>query len=95
MSSINFLFIQLTILAALYTATALRLLRFALICVALFPPVCQNRQLDEYIFYGRRTLEITTIVLLYASNFNETDRVESTNFFLPYIMEVFNTTMEI
>jgi threonine/homoserine efflux transporter RhtA len=45
--------VQLTILAALYNATALGLLRYALICVALFPLSAQNRQLDEYIYYGR------------------------------------------
>jgi hypothetical protein len=42
----------------------LGLLRYALIFVALFPPVGQNRQLDEYIYHGQRTLKIATIVLL-------------------------------
>jgi hypothetical protein len=43
----NKLFIHLTILAALYNATRVGLLHYALIFVALFPPVGQNRQLDE------------------------------------------------
>jgi hypothetical protein len=45
-------------------ATALGLLRYALIFVTHFLPVIQ---LEQYILYGRRTLEITTIVLLYIA----------------------------
>jgi hypothetical protein len=44
-------------------ATALGLLRYTLIFVA----PSHNCQLDELIFYGRRPVEITTIVLLYSS----------------------------